>query len=573
MRLSIQSRVLGLVGAGVFVAAGVLALLSRDSLLSLEQEVTHEHERLAASVARDIARAVGDDLRLLSGSADAVQAVIDPILRFGRLADAAFVLNPDGTIAACEPAARCPALPRAHIQASARNAMTVQRPIVTDAVVVPDGRVLMIGLMPFRSIADQPTGAAGFTIDTADRRLKDLLHAPGVSSTEVSVELRDGVGALITSVGTASPAEGWTTVLVAGTPWVVRMSNNRGQIEAIVAFRRRTLWLAPTLALIAMVLGWGIARSVRQPLIGLTDAAERIAKGKLDRAINTERAAAGGAEVARLAMALERMRQALQASIGEIECANRELEQRVADRTRQLAAANASLEDRERLRQQLLRKVITAQEDERKRVARELHDETSQTLAALGMGVDMALAASTGAGPGNVPQRLQDVRRLVDRMHEELHRLIVNLRPSVLDDLGLAAAIRWFAERQLGPAGVAVRYELWDVDVRLPSEVETAIFRAAQEAIVNVGRHSGADTVLIQGSFENGQLTVEIEDDGCGFEPAKIVESPDSMRGVGLLGMRERLEILSGTVNVDSAPGEGTRVVLSVPVALPAGGA
>jgi signal transduction histidine kinase len=273
--------------------------------------------------------------------------------------------------------------------------------------------------------------------------------------------------------------------------------------------------------------------------------------------------------VARLAAALERVRVELRASIARIEQARQMLETRVAERTQELAAANARLEDRERLRQELLRQVITAQEDERRRVARELHDETSQTLAALGIGVDLALANCERAGESLARERLLEVRGLVKRMHAELHRMIVNLRPSVLDDLGLAPAIRWFADRQLAAAGIAVRCELEELDeldARLPAELETAVFRAVQEALVNITRHAAADSVLIQGAVIDGRLLIEIEDDGVGFAPAGIVRSPDSLRGIGLLGMQERIEILGGSLEIDSTPGEGTRIVFSVPL-------
>lgn len=143
--------------------------------------------------------------------------------------------------------------------------------------------------------------------------------------------------------------------------------------------------------------------------------------------------------------------------------------------------------------------------------------------------------------------------------------MIVNLRPSLLDDLGLAAAIRWFADRQLSPAGLSVRCEIADFDRRLPPEMETGVFRAVQEALVNVSRHAAADSVLVQGSLEGDVLAIEIEDDGIGFDEATMVRSPDSLRGVGLLGMHERIEIFGGTVTIDSAPGGGTRVQFAVP--------
>jgi signal transduction histidine kinase len=402
-------------------------------------------------------------------------------------------------------------------------------------------------------------------IDPGDRRFSDLLQ-PAASPT-LRVDVVDSNGHLLASVtprGATADVSLETRAAVPDTSWVLHLfETGRDPIAPIDAFRSRSLWLAPSLAAITMLLGWGIARSVRQPIVTLTAAAERIAGGKLDRPIAARPAARGGDEVGRLAIALEEMRTALKHSIETIEESNQQLERRVEERTHQLAQANQSLEERERVRQQLLRKVISAQEDERKRVARELHDETSQTLAALGIGVDMALASCPPETNGQTHRRLEDIRRLVDRMYHELHRMIVNLRPSVLDDLGLAAAIQWFAERQLPK--VAVRCEL-ELETRLPSELETAIFRAVQESIVNIARHANAESVLVQGSIEGGMLTVEIEDDGDGFEVEDVVHAHDSMRGVGLLGMRERLEIFGGTLRIDSEPGGGTRVIMRVPV-------
>lgn len=569
---TLQARVIALVGVGVFLAVGALSLLSRASLLSLEVEVRHDHERLAAALAREVSRAVGHDLRLLAGAAGAAPLHLADSLRdvrrFGKLASAAFVVDSSGEIVACEPAFECSILRQEVIVDAAARAAGSQRPFIGDPVEHGDGRLRVACAMPVRRVEGQPLDAVGLVIDPADRRLAELLQPNDIAAT-LRVQLLDSRGDVLgPPAELGGPAAYSTAAPVAGTSWMLELSDVGPDPTApITAFRRRSLWLAPTLAAIAMLLGWGIARSVRQPLVDLTAAAERIAKGDLGRRIDTRRAAAGGGEVERLAIALEQMRRDLQESIGEIECANAELERRIAERTSELAALNTRLEERERLRQKLLRQVISAQEDERKRVARELHDETSQALAALGIGVDLALDGC-GRDPADITRnRLLDVRRLVDRMHHELQRLIVNLRPSVLDDLGLEAAIRWYAERYLAGAGIAVRCEFNGLEQRLPPDIETATFRLVQEALSNVVRHASADLVLLQASLSDGRLTIEIEDDGVGFDQGNIVRSPDSLRGVGLLGMQERIEILGGEMTIDSAPGSGTRVLFSIPVA------
>jgi signal transduction histidine kinase len=278
----------------------------------------------------------------------------------------------------------------------------------------------------------------------------------------------------------------------------------------------------------------------------LTDAAERIAGGDLSQPVPSD-----VDEIGRLGAALEHMRAQLRDSIASVEQANAALERRVQERTAQLS--------------RVLRHVISAQEDERRRVARELHDETSQLVAAMAMAIDSAKGAAT-------PPNLADLRMLIDRMHDGLHRVIVNLRPSVLDDLGLAAAIEWLAEHQLRRAGIEARCELSDLqESRADNAIEIALFRVVQESITNIVRHSAASAVLIQAGLGDGthagdHVWVEIEDDGCGFDPAAVPADSGTLRGIGLMGMRERMELIGGTIEIDSAPDEGTRIRIEAPV-------
>jgi len=316
----------------------------------------------------------------------------------------------------------------------------------------------------------------------------------------------------------------------------------------VAGFRRRSLWIAPALTGVALLLAWGIVQSVRRPVQTLTDAAERIASGDLSRPI-----AGDEDEIGRLGAALERMRAELQRSIAAVERANAILEQRVQERTAQLS--------------RVLRAVISAQEDERRRVARELHDETSQLVAAMAMELHAA-----GDAPSRT--RLAKLAMLVDRMHDGLHRIIVNLRPSILDDLGLGPAIEWLAEHQLRHAGIAARSELGELqECRADAAIEIALFRIVQESITNIVRHARASTVLIQGGMTAstdapGRIWIEIEDDGVGFEPLEPAADTETLRGVGLLGMRERVELIGGRLELESSPGAGTRVRVEAPMRL-----
>jgi signal transduction histidine kinase len=257
------------------------------------------------------------------------------------------------------------------------------------------------------------------------------------------------------------------------------------------------------------------------------------------------------------------MRAALKSSMDAIEQSNATLEARVEDRTREREVLYRQLAERDEARGRLLRQVITAQEDERKRLARELHDETCQTVSALAMRLETAVArlpAGVDSGP------LVEARALAVRTLDELHRLIYDLRPSVLDDLGLWSAIAWYADRHLNTRGVTVRCEFNDVERRLPPLMETALFRVVQEAISNIAKHAHAEQVLIQCGIRGDVLTIEIEDDGEGFDLAALGRPTEDGHGWGLLGITERVEALGGTVLIDTAPGQGARLVVSVQV-------
>jgi signal transduction histidine kinase len=180
----------------------------------------------------------------------------------------------------------------------------------------------------------------------------------------------------------------------------------------------------------------------------------------------------------------------------------------------------------------------------------------------------MGLEAATEAIATGKTPRLDEVKALAVRTLEDVHRLILDLRPSVLDDLGLLAAIAWYAERTLESRGISVRCELEELRSRLPPELETVLFRICQECLTNVARHAQATAVLVQVGQEGDAVRIEIEDDGKGFDPPSAAERP-GRRPWGLMGIRERAELFGGKVTFDSAPGQGTRVVVWIPIPEP----
>lgn len=362
-----------------------------------------------------------------------------------------------------------------------------------------------------------------------------------------------------------SPDDVAASAPVASTPWRVRIRQPRRDAFAEeIALRRWFAFLTPLFLVVATLFAWGAARSVRRPLRSLTDSAERLAAGDLSQPVPLPPDdAARDDETGRLARAFETMRVALATSMEEVTQANTTLERRVAARTRELEALYAALKDRDARRADLVRKLLSAQEDERRRIARELHDETCQTVAALAVGLDTVRRAAT---PEEAGAKLEDARALASRTLDGLHRVIFDLRPSVLDDLGLASAVRWWVARHLTPAGITARLEIENLEDRLPPSIEIPVFRAVQEALTNVLRHSGARTVLVQMARERGRLTVDVEDDGRGFTPSDVATPSETGQGLGLLGMRERIEILGGSLTLDSSPGAGTHVAFTMPV-------
>jgi signal transduction histidine kinase len=223
------------------------------------------------------------------------------------------------------------------------------------------------------------------------------------------------------------------------------------------------------------------------------------------------------------------------------------------------------VKDKERLRGELLSRLIHAHEEERFRIARELHDQVSQSLTGLTMSLTAAEEAA-GADPGRARAALTTIRDVAEGTLEDVRKIIFDLRPTLLDDLGLIPAVRYYARTLLEAQGMEVRFHAAGFgQQRLPSAVETTVFRVAQEAITNVARHSRARVVTISVTLQVGVVRLQIGDDGIGFDAPALLAS-SGRRRLGIAGMEERVTLLGGRLEIHSAPGAGTTVTMTVPV-------
>jgi signal transduction histidine kinase len=214
--------------------------------------------------------------------------------------------------------------------------------------------------------------------------------------------------------------------------------------------------------------------------------------------------------------------------------------------------------------QSLARRLVEAQESERRNIARELHDEAGQALASLRFGLRL-LERDIEKGV-SVTGRVAELMQTTDAVIDGLHRLAADLRPASLDHLGLEAALRQYTRSAGAKFGLAVRFKARGfTSERLPPVVETALYRVVQEAMTNVVRHARATRVDVLAELRGDRVMVMVEDDGAGFDP----DQAQSGDHIGLLGLRERAEALGGTLTLESAPGAGTTVVVEVSSADP----
>jgi signal transduction histidine kinase len=316
----------------------------------------------------------------------------------------------------------------------------------------------------------------------------------------------------------------------------VRLGISRAEVAGLIRdLAAKVLSVLFLLMLLGIWSIWRFSNRIVRPIRQLRDGACAVRAGDLSRRVSVDRPD----EIGQLAEAFNAM-------------------------TEELALSRAEVRQKEEMRTRLLAQVITAQEDERKRISRELHDETGQSLTSLLIG--LRLLEEREERP-EVRAALAELRRQSGTTLDVVHSLALQLRPSVLDDLGLVPALERLIGEWRRTAATPVAFETnLESGSRLPAPLETALYRIAQEALTNIARHAGATSAGIILKRRRSSIGLIVEDNGRGFDVAAHPGAVRDERSLGLFGMRERATLLGGTLAIESAPGSGTTVFVELPL-------
>lgn len=337
----------------------------------------------------------------------------------------------------------------------------------------------------------------------------------------------------------------FTPLAIPDVHWVMLSEIDASEaFHPVFELRERLIFLSLFLLLGAVAAGFMISRTISGPILSLAKDAETLGKGNLSHRANVM----GKDEIGTLALTFNTMAASLMEKTGQ-------MQSEIGERKRAEDRLKAS---REQLRN-LSTHLQSVREEERQGVAREIHDELGQALTTLKLDLSL-LRDEIGSDAKEAEGRIASMVQICDATIKSVKRIITELRPRLLDDLGLTAAIEWLSEEFQSRTGIVCKLSIHPSEILLDPERSTAIFRIFQETLTNVARHSGASRVdvLLRKAGEN--ITLEVRDNGCGISDDQIRDS----RSFGLIGMRERAKYFGGTLSMKGAPGSGTVVTVTL---------
>lgn len=329
-----------------------------------------------------------------------------------------------------------------------------------------------------------------------------------------------------------------------GRAGIVRVGmSEKGMNNVIRNTNERIIFSTLIVAFLGILAAYGLTTLVTRPISKLVKATEDVSRGDLQRRVS-------------LWWAMDEFRYLGQAFNDMIEGLEKSRNEN--------AKLWAELKNKEEMRIRLLDKVITAQEEERKRISRELHDQTSQSLTSLILGIK---GLENVENPARLKEKTEELRTLASGTLEEIHDLALDLRPSILDDLGLEAALQRYIKEYTKKYGIEVDIHASGLEnLRLPPRIETAFYRIVQEALTNIVKHAQAKNVGVIMERRNGNLVLIIEDDGKGFNVQEVLQAQLQEKRLGLFGMEERVSLLGGNLTIESEVDFGTTLFINVPI-------
>jgi len=345
----------------------------------------------------------------------------------------------------------------------------------------------------------------------------------------------------------------------------VRLGYSHAAIEKEIAKAQQQIIL---IGLVTIVIGgivaYFLATFISSPIIRITDATEKVANGNLDTPLMIKR----DDEIGTLADSFNKMAQDLgrhrkhleklvEGRTAELETANEQLRREITERKRSEEELEQS---RERLRD-LASHLQSIREEERGRIAREIHDELGQALTALKMDIHW-VGHRLSKDQQLLLEKAKSMSKLIDTTVQSVQRISSELRPELLDDLGLSAAVEWQAHEFRNRTGIQCETISDPEDISLNQALSTAVFRIFQEALTNIARHANATRVEVMLKEEPGKVELTVRDDGKGITEKQISDA----RSFGLIGMRERVHSFRGDLRISGTPDKGTTVKMSIPL-------
>jgi len=603
LRTSLRRRLILLVGLWMVALAVILLVASMWGTREVSERALNERLYLAKALANNMDQVLRSNLVFLQEASlnvrsdlekkdfKGIQEVLRETYFRSIFTDGVFLLDQQGGLIWAEPHNAAEAFDELSSIQVLQPTLRAGRPEISN--LLPELQHRVVATIPVSDWRGNFVGVIGGELDPQNPRFSSLIHSVRLGETAY-LDVVDGQGTVLASTkaermfidsdhgrflagliqkkkaivgschgcheqGGFSDREREVIAFapLANAPWGLSIRQaEREALAPVFGVERNFLIAGSVTILVALLFAWGMARSVTMPLKVLAHAAARITQGDLETPIRS----LGEDEIGSLARSLDHMRMTLKASVDAIAEGKHKLEERVRARTQELQALYQELEKKEGVRGELLKKLILAQEEERKRIARELHDETSQDLATFLLSAESGASGASGA----VREGFLRMKAIANRALDSIHRLIYDLRPSVLDDLGLSSALRWVAEKRIESMGIDLSFKVLGTERRLEPEVEITLFRIGQEAISNIVRHAEANAVTITLDYGADVLRLEVEDNGKGFQPEKYLTAAE--KSLGLLGMSERASLIGGHCKVTSAPELGTLVSIEIPV-------